>query len=159
MSALFIVVANTTALWSPALLSPSFSLLSVVPCLSACDSVSYSSARELTWDQGRVNKQSASPLRRDREKTRWRGGGEEEAATSASAHPPRGSNETEGKKNRRRDAGSLTAQCKQNSPHPLLGPKPESAARRRCSPCQNLVHHTDVWEQEETPQKATFKPF
>lgn len=37
------------------------------------------------------------------------------------------SNETEGKKNWRRNAVSLTAQCEQNSPRPLLVPKLEAA--------------------------------
>lgn len=42
-------------------------------------------------------------------------------------HPPGRSNETEGKKNRRRNAVSLTTQCKQNSLRPLLSP--EAAGR------------------------------
>lgn len=42
-------------------------------------------------------------------------------------HPPGMSNETEGKNYRRRNAVSLAAQHKQNSPRPLLGSKPEAA--------------------------------
>lgn len=79
-----------------------------------------------------MNKQSASPLRRDGER---RGGDEVERrrrrrrrVLRQRQHPPGRCNETEGKKKRRRDAAvSLAAQCKENSPRPLLGPEPEAA--------------------------------
>lgn len=45
--------------------------------------------------------------------------------------PPGRSNETEGKKKRRRDAVSLTARCKQNSLRPLLGLKPQAAGSEK----------------------------
>lgn len=75
-SILFIVVVNTWVLWSQPLLSPSFSLLSVMPYTSHCVTPSVSPQWEsLQVGLGRVNKQSASPLRRDGMKTWCRGGG------------------------------------------------------------------------------------
>lgn len=127
---------------SASLISLIFPPLCCALHLSVCDSVSYSTVRELTWGPGRVNKQSTSPLRRDGEKDmveRRR----RRRALQQQQHPPGGSNETEGKKNWRRNAVSLCAQCKQKSPRPLLGPQaagseeemlsvPEFAPLRRC---------------------------
>lgn len=123
---LFMVLANTSAFWSQPLLSPSSSLRSVVPYTSLCDSVSYSTVRALTWGPGRVNKQSASPLRRDEEKTGWRGGGGGERFSSSILLVDL--MRQKGRKDWRRNAVSLTAQCKQNSPRPLLDLKPQAAS-------------------------------
>lgn len=127
---LFIVLANTSALWSQPLLSPSFSLLSVVPCTSLRVTPSVIPQWE-SLHGGRGGWTNRAPLHWG-ETERRRGGEEVEwrrrwRAFQQRQHPPGRSNETERKKNRRRNAVSLTAQRKQNSPRPLLGPKPEAA--------------------------------
>lgn len=139
------------------LLSPSFSLLSVVPCTSLCVTLSVIPQWELTWGPGRVNKQSASPSRRDGEETRWRGGGGDECYGSISL--------VDLMRQRGRKTGGgmlfLSPHSAHRTPHALCSSQSwrQQAVRRRCSLCQNSLHYTDVWEQEGTPQKASLQPF
>lgn len=72
----FIVVAITSALWSQPLLSPSFSLLSVVPCTSLCVTLSVIPHWK-SLHGGRGGWTNRAPLHwgETERKTRWRGGG------------------------------------------------------------------------------------
>lgn len=108
-----------------------------------------------------MNKQSASPLRRDEEKTRWRVGGGGKCLGSGSILLVDLMRQKGRKKKRRRNAVSLTAQCKQNSPRPPIGLKLQApgSEKEMLSVCQKLLHYADVWEQEGTPQNATLQHF
>lgn len=77
-------------------------------------------------------------------------------------HPPGRCNETEGKKNRRRNVVSLTTQWKQNSPCPLLGPQLEVEGSEEEMHCATICSITQMFGNRrghsgKKPLTSTFR--